>query len=381
MEILNNSLINFQSEVVSVKVVGHNLTTDALGLYTLDIPIHSPLSGFPLDRISGRSRTENMVMATDGSLGDITISDVEIPTQEGTLTISDNSLFRTGTVVAGYRDAIIGMILGESFFDGKGDKIKVLGVAGNVKNNRWRYNNDWKYFFDLDNKLILPYSETEDINKFMNATSKHSICVAMEVKGTYNDFSARVLKYGAVFFSGSGISEANESNTIDTPVKFRSDFREYTGNMEEGFAIAEVDATDSTAIKRFNVSAILVNATGASPTDFGTSGTLVAVIDSSTGAVSVQESNGTDTWTPVTGTFVAGALIFSTKTGTVKLADAVDGYTYVAIKTGGVAGGTAVATTVTNTTTYTLGTTYTLPIYKFSFSTKAFERVESDDDL
>lgn len=381
MEILNNSLINFQSEVVSVKVVGHNLTTDALGLYTLDIPIHSPLTGFPLDRISGRSRAENMVMATDGSLGDITISDVEIPTPEGTLTISDNSLFRTGTVVAGYRDTIIGMILGESFYDGKGYKIKVLGVAGNVKNNKWRYNKDWKYFFELDNKLILPYSETEDINKFMNATSKHSLCVAMEIKGTYNDFSTRVLKYGAVFFSGSGISEANESNTVDTPIKFKSDFREYTGNMEEGFAATEVDAKDATAIKRFNVSAILVNATGASPTDFGTAGTLVAVINSSTGAVSVQESNGTDAWTPVTGTFVAGALIFSTKTGTVDLATATDGYTYVAIKTGAVAGGTAVATTVTNTTTYTLGTTYTLPIYKFSFSTKAFERVESDDDL
>ncbi len=384
MEILNTGLYNFQGDVVSVKVLGHNLTTDKIGLYTMDIPVHEPLSGFPTDFLLGRGKNQNQIFDTTGELCSITLSEANIPTYEGSLTVSDNSLMEINkTVIKGYRNALDAMLLCESFYDSAtGDKIRVLGVGGNVKlASGMLRNKDWKYFFELDNKLIKAYTGSETANIFLGAYNRTSLCSALEVKQISNTDVTKVLKYSAIFCSGEGLSEANESNTVATNIKFCSDFRTYNQTMEEGFAADNVDLKTSTTIARFNVDFIMSNATGASPSDFGTAGQIAAVINTATGAVKVQETNGADTWTDITGTFVDGALIFGTKVGTTTVAATTNGYTYVAIKTGALAGGTAVATTVTNQTTYTLGTTYTLPIYKFSFADGKFNVVEDLTDL
>lgn len=382
MELINNGLYNYQADIVSTKVIGHNLTTNKIGLYSVTIPIHEALSGLPKERILGRKRDKTNIFDTLGDLSSITTQNATINEYTGTLTIADNSIFEVDkTVIKGYRNVLEAMLLGETFNDGN-DNIRVLGVGGNVKlSTGMLRNKDWKYFFDKDNKLLKAFTGTETANIFLGAYNKDTLSVCLEVEGTSNTEETQVVKYGAVCAGNAMFSEGEDRNTVAIDVDFISDFRTYNQTMEKGFATNNVDAKTSSTIARFNVDYVMVNATGADPSDFGTSGEIAIIINSTDGTFDIKETNGTDAWTSITGTVVEGAMIFGTKTGSATVAAAIDEYSYVAVKTGGVASGTAVATTVTSPTTYTLATTYNLPIYVFQFGTGAFAKVTDGSEL
>lgn len=382
MELINNGLYNYQADIVSAKVIGHNLTTNKIGLYSVTIPIHEALSGMPKERLLGRKRDKTNIFDTLGDLASITTQNATINEYTGTLTIADNSVFEVDkTVIAGYRNVLEAMLLGETFSDGT-DDIRVLGVGGNVKvTSGMLRNKDWKYFFDKDNKLLKAFTGTETSNIFLGAYNKDTLSVCLEVEGTSNTEEVQVVKYGAVCAGNNMFSEGEDRNTVAIDVDFISDFRTYNQTMEKGFATNNVDAKTSSTIARFNVDYVMVNATGADPSDFGTSGEIAIIINSTDGTFDIKETNGTDAWTSITGTVVEGAMIFGTKTGSATVAAAIDEYSYVAVKTGGVASGTAVATTVTSPTTYTLATTYNLPIYVFQFGTGTFAKVTDGSEL
>lgn len=384
MELINNGIYNFQGDLVSVKGIGHNLTSNKIGLYSITIPVHDALSGMPLDRMLGRDKVQNQIFTSDGELAGITLSNVNLPTAEGTLTIADNALFETDkSIVAGYRNALESLLLGETFSDGT-DLIRVLGVGGNVKlTNGMLRGKDWKYFFEKDNKLIKAYTGSEATNVFLGAYNRTSLCNCLEVKGIANDDTTKVIKYAGVFFSGNNLGEADERNNVTVNAKFNCDFRTYNQTMEEGFATDNVDADTATTIYKIEVNYIIAQSGGAAPTDFGTNGETACIIDTDDGTFTIKKTNGTDAWTAINGGIGQGCLIFSKKLSTgATIAAATDAYNYVAVKTAGAAGtGTAVATTVTSPTTYTLGTTYTLPVYVFQMSTGTFAAVTDGSEL
>lgn len=386
MEILNTGLYNFQGDVISVKAIGQNLTDDTLGLYNIDIPVHDALSGIPKERLLGRMREKTNVFDTKGDLTGITTQNAMINDFTASLTIADNSVFELDkSVVAGYRNVLEALLLGETFSNGT-DQIKILGVGGNVKlTSGMLRNKDFKYFFDKDNKLIKAYTGSETTNVFLGTYNKDSLAVCMEIYGTSNSESVQVLKYGAIVAGNANYSEADDKNNVAVDVAFASDFRTYGQPMHYGFATDDIDATTATTIYRGKATYVVAGAglNLAALTAFGTSGETAIVINTTTGAVECGTTNGTDTWTAWTGALGAGCIISSNSFGaSADLSDQADEYNLIAIKTGGTAGtGTAVGTTVTSNTEYTLGTTYTLPIFNFSFSTGNFVQVTTSANL
>lgn len=382
MELINNGLYNYQADLVSAKVIGQNLTSSKIGIYSVTIPIHEALSGLPKERLLGRKRDKTNIFDTVGDLTSITTQNATINEYTGSLTIADNSLFEVDkTIIKGYRNVLEAMLLGETFSDGT-DLIKVLGVGGNVKlTTGMLRNKDWKLVFENDNKLVKAFTGTETANIFLGAYNKDTLSVCLEIEGTSNTEETQVVRYGAVCCGNAMFSEGEDRNTVAIDIDFISDFRTYNQTLEKGFATDNVDLATATAIAKFNVDYIVTNATGADPADYGANGDTAAIINTATGAVEVKTSNGTDAWADITGTFVDGALIFSTQISTSTIAAATDEYNYIVIKTGALAGGTAMGTTVTSPTTYTLGTTYTLPIYVFQFSTGVFAKVTDGTQL
>ncbi len=386
MEILNTGLYNFQGDIVSVKALGQNLKDNTLALYNIDIPVHEALSGLPKERLLGRMREKTNIFDTKGDLTGITTQNAIINDFTASLTIADNSIFELdNSVVDGYRNVLEALLLGETFSDGT-NQIKILGVGGNVKlASGMLRNKDFKYFFEKDNKLKKAYTGSETANVFLGAYNKDSLAVCLEIYGTSNSENVQVLKYGAVVAGNSSFSEADDKNNVATDVTFASDFRTYSQPMHYGLSVNDIDSPTATTIYRIKTTYIVAGAKLelSDLTAFGKIGETVAVIDTDTGAVECGTTNGTDAWTAFTGGLGAGCLIFSDSFGaSADLSDQADEFNYVAIKTAGVTGtGVAVGTTVTSQTEYTLATTYTLPIYNFTFSTGNFVKVVTSANL
>lgn len=386
-EILNSGIYNLQGDITTVKAVGMDTVTNELGLYSITIPIKDAVSGFPKERLLGRMKENTNIFDIKGDLTGITTQNTSIPTFEGSVTITDNSVFEVDkTLAEGYRNVLEGLMLCETIIPTNGgNPVKILGIGGNVITPAGTLQNkDWKWFFDRDNKLIKAYTGSLTTNVFLGAYNRSSQCVALEMQCTSNSEETQTLRYGAILAGNNSMSEGDDKNTSTIDIKFLSDFRTYEQPIEYGIGINSDDLTTVTEVIRADVDYIVAGSGLTAPSDFGTNGDIAVTIDTDNGSAVVAISDGSSAWTPVTGTVLAGATFFSTKINTSSdtIAGAVDGHNLVSAKVGGASGAfTASGTTVTSTATYACGTTYTLPMYAFNFSDGEFRLVETASDL
>lgn len=386
MEFLNAGIFNKQGNVVSVKTLGMNETDNTIALYNVDIHLIDAIDNMPKELLTGRKKTKVNKMDTIGEYAGTVTTDVELPEFTATLNLLQNSIYEINLGdPSQYTNALEGILLGEKFaVENGGDKVLPLGVGGNVRTTRMMLDKDWKYFFLDDAKLIKAYSGTKFDNTFLGATNRTSLSTVLEAKKISNTGYTKVVRYAGVCASNPADSETDDGDMTSVDLEYLADRRTYVSTMQEGISATDSDSFTDTAITRLRVDYILVGSGMdlSGITDFGTNGESCLVIDSDTGIYEIGTTNGADTWTAITGTTVAGCVIFSEKLGSGNtVAGATAEYTYVATKTGAVGGGTAIGTTVASTSTFAVGTTYTIPVYTFSYTERKFVQVMDADDL
>lgn len=377
----SGQVTNDKNREIRITAIGMDLNdTKKIKIFSTIIPLRDALPAMPKELMAGRKRDKTNVFSATGGLASITQGNVTLSEKTATITVGDDLVFDLGASLgAPTRNILKSMLTGEVFKSSATatSPIVTLGVAGNVVDATATcpsmvLGQDWKYLLKEDLRLIIPYGRgATKANSFMDTASSTQIGIMVEYKTTYGSGKVSVSRYAGACGGNLQDISGDDMNKFSVDLDFYSDAREYDDYFIAGGY--DFDADNAPEIKNIEVEAII---TAAPATQYGTSGRLYAFIDA--GVVTVYKSNGTS-WTnteKITGEFIAGSKIFSKKIGaTVTGAVNTDGRQYIALKTGGVGTGTAVATTVTSESGsgYTLGTTYTFPVMEYDFDHEAFE--------
>lgn len=378
----SGQVTNDKNREIRITAIGMDLNdTKKVKIFSTIIPLRDALPSMPKELMSGRKRDKTNVFSATGGLASITQGNVTLSEKTATITVGDDLVFDLGVSLgAPTRSILKSMLTGEVFKSSASATLPVvtLGVAGNVVDATSTcpsmvLGQDWKYLLKEDLRLIIPYGRgATKTNSFMDTASSTQIGIMVEYKTTYGSGKVSVSRYAGACGGNLMDISGDDMNKFSVDLDFYSDAREYGSYFIDGGY--DFDAITDTEIKNLEVTAIVTNAAATAPSDFGAVGNTVAIIDSDNGNVTVKVSDGSTTWTNITGTLVAGTKIFSKKKTATTLSAATTEWAYVALKTGGVATGVAVATTVTveSGTGYTLATTYNFPIMDYNFDTEAF---------
>jgi hypothetical protein len=380
----SGQVTNDKGREIRITAIGMDLNdSKKVKIFSTIIPLRDALPAMPKELMAGRKRDKTNVFSATGGLAAITQGNVTLSEKMATITVGDDLVFDLGASLgAPTRSVLKSMLTGEVFKSSASatSPIVTLGVAGNVVDTTGTcpsmvLGQDWKYLLKEDLRLIIPYGRgATKTNSFMDTASSTQIGIMVEYKTTYGSGKVSVSRYAGACGGDLQDISGDDMNKFSVNLDFYSDAREYSDYFINGGYDFDLDS--ATEIKNIMVSAIVTNSTPTAPSDFGTSGDLIALVDSDNGATVIKKSTGS-AWVDITGFLVAGSKIFSKKKTATTIAAATTEWAYLSIKTGGgavPATGTAIATTVTTEsgTGYTLGATYVMPIMDYNFDTEAF---------
>lgn len=329
--------------------LARNLTDKKVSLFVMPIVSKSPVTDLVTSNYNPYMTGANYIKDSTGQTIDNLKSNTEDPSATFTLEhLADLKGYQTATPFGGVKNMFEIASLGGVFKVGA-DLYEVVGMNGLVLKNgakptKCEIGNDWKYLtysmwsrikdgmaFDDNGKPV--YKSNLYVNK-PNAEVKS---VALELYTLYDD-STSPTKFVPYAYTGKVMDNENETaNTMSAEFTYASDI--YESNESLLYGVPETSAIDAVG-KQFLAVDYIIEATS-NPTDFGVSGDTIALVDPTTGAVTLATSTGSAWTAETTGTFITGGIIVANKVSASTLALATDVRTFVAVKTpNGTNGGT-----------------------------------------
>lgn len=336
--------VSKQNTSLVASFYGLNLTTKEIALYRMLLPTAGAMTK-SVKAFDGTMPEFSVVKAVSGSNSGVVRGNYADPEMEMSIEIREdfNGIGLTSDNKSGVsKDLIQAIFKGQTFKHGS-DLIRVVSVNGSVierkKAQPCELNREFGNLLAYETKNLFDGSAMKGskialkTNFYDESYKAFSNAVMLESAETLGS-RAYTLRIANYYPTVESITENDASeNTIQLGGMKCGEFWS-AGNFFMDGLVSEGD-TDLEKIN-YTVDYVVVNATD--PTDFGTSGEKAIIIDPTTGAFTIKETNGTDTWTAVsTGTFKAGqGRVFSTKFVVgATVASATTQNTFVSVKTAG----------------------------------------------
>ena len=313
----------------NIHFLAKNMTDGIVSMFTLGIATLENLSGIS-KRFLPTTTSDNWVNGSDGSLLTNLPSNVEAPSSTITLTYKVDYNGRVEKTAYGLSSNIYEIAtMGGSFYVGA-DKYVVVSTLGTFKNGKkatkcsinqvwgrvWRreYNNLFTGGFD--EVTGEPIFET---NTFISKVKQEAPnTFVLESTVTLGDGTVSSLLMPALYTTNSPISidDGGDSYSLECMV---------VTDVVEGDNAITLNARKSYEVTYVNKPYLEVDYIvygTALPTDFGVSGDVIAFVNSTTGAVLIETSDGSAWTVNATGTFEQDAKITANKITTSTIASA-----------------------------------------------------------
>ena len=196
------------------------LAVDATNTGSKNIKIYSALMSvpdtgvaLPLDTIIGRSRTINDIFNTYGSFAGSTTGTENLIDKATSISLADDFVYLSNTAngVEINKNVIVGMLMGESFYDGSSLQ-KIIGTNGALKNGRAASSDiEYKALFLDNGRLTVPQASDEfgdavtSENTRITAYNNSTLCVMLEFMTEFS--SSEKQGYRFVYSANSNVME------------------------------------------------------------------------------------------------------------------------------------------------------------------------------
>ena len=332
------NFIGINNKLVETRILflGRNETTKKVDLYAVGVKDNSDLSGLT-KRYMNVMTENNYVYNNAGQIMGNMPSQQTAPEATLDLEFSIDYSMKNEKLKAGMSSNLLETImLGKAFYKGN-DLIRVIGTNGTLKSalraskcdmnieaglNLFGYFNDNLETGGMDgNDVVFTY------NSFRKPYEE--VPFAIELVETPNDgkIQAQLLPYCST--GNTSASQADDTSKMTASVMRCCDIWDMENSLLSG-QVFETAVTDLAKVN-FEVDVIVQNATGVVPTDFGTNGMKIAVINKTTGAFTIHTSSGS-AWTSSTvGGFVGKAIISAKKLTATTIATADDGRYFASV--------------------------------------------------
>jgi len=329
-----------------VTFIGENLATGEAKIFSIRMSVPDQGLSYGLNTLKGRVKETQYNTDCVGEGTGLTSGDTTYTEGSLDMTFADDFNLLQSIDPTVSRSMIIAVFQGGVFEYG-GENYAVLGTNGTRNIAGFTNDNDFKYLFSDEGKVITPDSVELDgtmsteANNFITAYNKNNP-VSCEFLYSFNQNSVKgdrfvyVLASECTFQEGTGADYNRYSMTASR----YCDPKSMDKYMIQGVVnpqVLDISGTDS--VYRVDAEYVIEVSGGGTPTVVGVAGEVAIVVDSDNGSVEVYKYGTTWIDVPVTSTLGQGCLIYTQQFDT-----ALDGATavakagYVSISTAGTTG-------------------------------------------
>lgn len=332
---INNKLVETR-----ILFLGRNESTKKVDLYAVGVKDNSDLSSLT-KRYMNVMTENNYVYNNAGQIMGNMPSQQTAPEATFDFECSIDYSMKNETLKAGMSSNLLETImLGKGFYKGA-DFIRVIGTNGTLKSalratrcdmNIKSASNLFGYFNDNLEVGGMDGDETVfQYNSFRKVYEEVPFALELVETPTDGKVEAKLIPYCST--GNTSASQADDTSKMTASLMRCCDIWDMENSILSG-QIFETAVIDLNKVN-FEVDYIVQEATGTVPTDFGTTGDVICLINKSTGAFTLHISTGSAWNALATGGFVGKAIISSKNLTDGDIADATPGRYFTSVAEAG----------------------------------------------
>ena len=230
--ISNGKFVNFTTGDCRVTVIGEDISTHKLDVYSALVSVPESGVSLPIDNIIGRGREFNDIFNSKNSYAGSTSGQEMMVDKTTSLSLKDDYVYLSDQPVGVEfnKNALIGLLMNDKFEDGEGNYIKPAGTNGAIKRGR----NTTRGFifgelFAMQGRLQVPQATDADGNAITETNSRiaamgiSSLTVMLEFLYEYDENTKVGYRFVYAVNSNLNITEGDDANTLSMDTQLPCD--------------------------------------------------------------------------------------------------------------------------------------------------------------
>lgn len=315
--------------------------TKEVKLVVIGVPSKEPVADQTKGTFLKSNNAKQYTRTYDGDISGTVLLDQEDPSASLSLSMAMDYNFIKENDLGFERDVLNAFLLGQSIRYGSG-KLAMLGVTGNFKTgnkatacqlgHEWGdlFRKEWGYLVvdgAFNAETYEPLKKKNTLLYSQNLITKAYVMETYTLSGSGKDENIMNPCVATMSLSAS----EGDTNSLSLDLDISADMYSRDGFVFEGIVVDRANA-DGTIVEELGVQYIVKSATA--PTDFGNNGDKIAMVDPTTGEITIMVSDGS-AWSEFGAgtTFLKYARISAPAVTEDTLANAVEGVAFISVHT------------------------------------------------